>query len=200
MDLSRLADQRAQTPDSSILAREARSSVRRPVQTVTEERPETALTRREARVKAILLKELAKLNGGPLLGGLSYVEKKRLEKRLDVAYLDREIAKMRKSLRLTSLSNLRWLLFAAVALFLCGSQYFRSGFDAWLILPLLNLLVVPLARHFEARATRRRIFIYEALRELSDADEVDVVLSRAVQDADRLIRDLVDRELVSART
>ncbi len=47
-------------------------------------------------------------------------------------------------------------------------------------------------------ALRRKLYIYEALRALSDADELDVVLSRAAEQADALIARIVDAELAAA--
>ena len=42
---------------------------------------------------------------------------------------------------------------------------------------------------------QRRTFVYQALHELSDADERDIPLSRALLQADALIEQIVEREM-----
>jgi hypothetical protein len=57
---------------------------------------------------------------------------------------------------------------------------------------LAGYLVAPFVQR---NSLRRKLFIYEALRELSDADEIDVILDRASREADQLIEQIVQREL-----
>lgn len=157
------------------------------------------LTRRERRVRDVLLQELVRINGGTWGSGLSYAEKQHLEKTLSVAFIDRELATMRRQQRAYP-----WM-FGLVGLFLIALQvpglwaaFGGPGVD-WMelltILPFAGFLFLPFA---QARALRRKIFIYEALRELTDADEADVVLGRVVRDADALIDRIVARELGAA--
>ena len=162
-----------------------------------EERPPAALTRRERKVKAILLKELERLNGKQWGSGLTYAEKQHLDKTLSVDYIDEELAKMRKQQRW--LPRLLWgtaavfVLLAAIGLW---DAFVRGGPVEWedlvFVLPAISGIISPF---IQLRALRRKIFIYEALRELSDADEVDVTLDRVVREADALIERIVDREL-----
>ena len=150
-----------------------------------------ALTRRERKVKEILLKELRRINEW---NNLSYSEKKYLETTLDVPFIDRELVKMRKRLKtirrfFTIGAPIAIISFLAGVLLIIFDT-FEFGY--------LNFLYHPLflfSFYFGWRSLQRKIFIYEALRELSDADELDVVLDRASREADMLIQDIVDREL-----
>ncbi len=157
-----------------------------------------ALTEREEKVRRILLKELGGLNTNTLgSAGLSYVERQRLEKTLDAAYLDAEIAKSRKILRGMDIVKPVALLASVVLVIVCGAMI--AGGSTWwsaltTVLPLSPVLVVPF---LQARSTQRRLFILEALRALSDADEMDVVLDRATLDADRLISEITQRALAA---
>jgi hypothetical protein len=155
-------------------------------------RPQAALTRRERRVKEILLKELKKLASWQ---GLTYAEKQHIEKRLNVEFLDREIANLKKHIRWMKRGTPVILLYAAFY------TYFVLRPDSWLSFALsaVLLLVYSLSPFFLARSIRRKLFIYEALRELSDADEIDVVLDRAAREADELIDRIVARELEADR-
>ena len=171
-----------------------------PAGEVAAPRPTAALTRRERRVKDILLKELSKMSNSTTLGGLSYAEKQYLEKRLDVKFIDRELARMRRDLRYMPIYfGVMGVLFAGLFGFMIWREI-QTGTLAWtdwaLLLPVVSGIVSP---YLALRAVRRRIFIYEALRELSDADEIDVTLSRAVEQADALIREIVDREVAFGR-
>lgn len=158
------------------------------------ERSYAALTAREQRVKRILLKELETLGGSRMgLGGLSYAQKQHLEKRLDVSYLDAEIARMHRTLRwMDRMKPWSALVATACAALLVWrvAEGDWSQFLSLLTFPLLavNLFVV-------AKSTRRGLYIYEALRALSDADEIDVILDKAARDADTLIEHIVAREL-----
>ena len=179
------------------LAAERRAQVRSDVRLSPPRQP-VVLTRRERKVKEILLKELARKDSSSLLGGgLSYAEKKRLEQTLDVAFIDGELAKMRKQLRQMP----KTMAVGAGIMLLCAAIGIGFGIGEgafgwwegllWLAPLLSNFFTWPAMQ----RALRRRVFIYEALRELSDADEPDVRLSRAVYEADDLIRRIVEREL-----
>lgn len=172
--------------------------------TLTPDRlPGAGLTRRERRVKEVLLKELGKLNARNSTGGLSYAEKQRLDKTLDVAFIDREVAKMERQLRPRP-----WLLAFAVL----GSALYVGLRVAphvgepmtWLVgFDLLTTLLFPIAMVgnvvFWRRATRRRLWIYQALRELSDAEDEGVQLDESVRLADLLIDRLVEAEDAAAR-
>lgn len=154
-----------------------------------------ALTCRERKVKDILLKELGRMeNAG---GGLSYVQKQRLEKRIDHEYIDEELAKMRKRLKHGGwFTKIVYPLTALAVLVSLGSLAWGHAFDfmTHVYWPLLIGSQAGVG-FYQRRATRRKIFIYEALRELSDADEEGVKLSQAVREADALIERVVRREL-----
>ena len=157
--------------------------------------PSAALTRRERRVKDILLKELNRLYGKES-GGLTYSEKQHLEKTLNVEFIDKELRKMAKQEQtLRRLSIFQIILTIAVtvpvALVLWKGEPLRIS--TWL-LPLLFLGEV-FAFKWQIRSLQRKRFIYEALRELSDADELDVTLDRVAREADALIEQIVEREL-----
>ncbi|CAN5506907.1 hypothetical protein BH23BAC4_BH23BAC4_13410 [soil metagenome] len=158
--------------------------------------PGAGLSARERRVKAILLKELKRTTQGV---GLTYNERQKLEKTLGVAFIDAELDKMRK--------GIRWIPYIPIALFApLAAAYLgailglisMSQSEPWLWGMLLihgaSAVGVPVSLH---RALRRKIFIYEALRELSDADEADVFLDDTVRNADLLIDQIVDRELAA---
>jgi hypothetical protein len=156
-----------------------------------------ALTEREEKVRRILLKELGGLNLNTIgADGLSYVERQKLLKTLDVGYLESEIASLRSRLR--TLDWLPWVtsvgagIYSAVNVASLGPVY---G---------IGLMVLVTAAAFgwgvsARKAVRRRLYIFEALHALSDADETDVVLSRAVEDADRLISEVTRRALAAER-
>ncbi len=150
------------------------------------------LTRRERKVKDLLLRELKKISDGQLL---SYDAIQNIEKTLNVDWIDEQLDKMRREYRR---SPWLWALFFGMALVyilvfggtLIGeASSFISGF-AVIFLP-----VAFAAPYFQRRALRRRVFIFEALRELAGADEAGVTLDQAIKDADALITRIVDREL-----
>ena len=153
------------------------------------------LTLRERRVKQILLKELEKIGGKTWE---AHKEQKSLAAHLDVAFIDREIAKMEQGLR-------KWPK-AAVAFFALSAVYGVSLLVQVVMEPLtwfsLAQLVCGLAVIASAvygpiaqrRATERRLWIYQALRELSDADDIDVQLPESVALADLLIDRIVEAE------
>lgn len=154
-----------------------------------------ALTRRERKVKDILLKELGRMeNSG---AGLTYMQKQRLEKRIDHEYIDEELAKMRKRLRQNGwVATVVYPLTVFTVLASLASLAWGHAFEFMTHVygPLLIGSQAGVV-FYQRRATRRKIFIYEALRELSDADEEGVKLDRAVHEADDLIERIVRREL-----
>lgn len=163
----------------------------------------SGLTRRERRIKAILLKELETLGGGGS-SWVSYEERKKLFDTLDVAFIDREIAKMERQLRP------RPVLYGLLAAFLVVSVAVRMGGHvgdplSWAAaLDLFFGLAVPISVGatfvYGRKATRRRLWIYQALRELSDAEDEDLRLDESVRLADLLIDRIVDAEEAAART
>lgn len=163
-------------------------------QRVTVARP-PSLTEREEKVRRILLKELGGLNENlNATNGLSYVEKKRLAETLDVTYLEREIERMKRDLRFAPLLQRGIVVLLSVATAALTVAIARQAS----LVPLIALLGLPaiLWSAFKStQALRRRLYIFEALHALSDADESDVVLSRAVEDADRLIAEVTQRAL-----
>ncbi len=152
-----------------------------------------ALTEREEKVRRILLKELDGMNPTGVRG-LRRLEKERLHQTLDVGYLDREIARMDK--RLGQMK--RWLPWTAVGLtfYLMASNISQisHGSPWWtLLMQSVSVVAAVSLMLFNIRAIRRRLCIFEALRTLSDADEMDVVLDRATLDTDRLISEITHR-------
>ena len=153
-----------------------------------------ALTDRERRVKKILLKELKRVSEWKRL---SYAEKQHLDKTINVAFIDRELVKMQKQLRWLQRLLIPIALVATVMLSYTAWLIVTSDgpIDFWDVLywPLLTLTYVvgPL---IQRRALLRKQFIYEALRELSDADEDDLTLGEVLGEADRLIAEIIDRE------
>jgi hypothetical protein len=163
--------------------------------TVPEPRGEAALTRRERKVKQILLKELERMNSWQ---GFSYLERQKIVKRLDVEFLDKEIERMK--------SQIRWAKRATPIAVLYGVFYavwvidLPRATDWWaIVFGLLILAGYSIAPFLGIRSIRRKLFIYEALRELSDAEEIDVILDRAAREADALIDQIVKRELNADR-
>ncbi|GAB5521322.1 MAG: hypothetical protein RhofKO_35730 [Rhodothermales bacterium] len=178
-----------QAPSAQATARIAEQTV------LVETRPPVVLTKRERRVKDILLKELAKMNRGEFgTSGLSYAQRKHLEQGLSIEYLDRELASIERQHKL--MRTVVAPLTAALSFGILVLSWLSWDGWSWSMLvqavALCSLLVtIPL----QYRAARRKRFIYEALRELTDADEVDVLLDRATLDADALIQKIVEREL-----
>ncbi|NNE36384.1 MAG: hypothetical protein HKN13_14200 [Rhodothermales bacterium] len=155
--------------------------------------PNDGLTRRERKVRNLLLRELRKLGDSRLL---SYAEIHHLEKRLSVDFIDRELQKMHKQYRTS-----RWLWLAYVIVFGLQSILFISkGTTFAITMAIASIAMGGLGPFFMRRAVRRKIFIYEALRELAGADEAGVTLDQAVRDADELISRIVDRELAADDT
>ncbi len=165
-------------------------------ETVLPERHYGALTAREERVRHILIQELSSVNAvleGFGHKGLSYAEKQHIEKRLDVDYLDREIAQMKRALHATARLKPWAIGLVAVCAALFAWRVVAGDWSQFLTLAILPFITINLV--VVNRSVRRRLYIFEALRALSDADEIDVILDKATRDADRLIEQIVAREL-----
>lgn len=117
------------------------------------------MTERERAVRRVLLEEL----GGKDLKGLAYVERRHLEDRIDAAFIDRDLAKMRK--------RDRWMLLLAGV----GGGLFLTWF-VWVTIigvvhriplsfPLmsLNATLIGMIQHLQYQ---KRMGIYRALRAL----------------------------------
>lgn len=159
-----------------------------------------ALTRRERKVKQLLLRELTRMSN---CGALSYAEIQHLDKTLSVDFIDRELAKMQKHMRWTRWAMVAGLVVAAGAgvASLVSLLVFGAAFE-WmthLYLPVW-LGTMAIGQRVQLRSLRRKQFIYEALRELSDADEIDVTLGRVAREADALIERIVQQDLDFERT
>ena len=163
----------------------------------------SGLTRRERKVKAILLQELNKINGEAKTWA-AYQERQHLTGALDVAFIDREIDKMEHELRQRPV--LWWTLGAAYLALGAGSLY-QAATGGVTVSTFLNLLLVVSgiagiggSVYYNRKATQRRLWIYQALRELSDAEEEDVQLDESVRLADLLIDRIVEQEARAAPT
>ena len=157
----------------------------------------SGLTRRERKVKAILLQELNKINGSTKTWA-AYQERTQLAESLDVAFIDREIGKMEHQLRRRPVL---WWTFGALYLALAVGHLADAATGGLTWATVLNLAVVLLGAvgvggsvYFNRKATQRRLWIYQALRELSDADDEGVQLDESVRLADLLIDRIIDRE------
>lgn len=155
------------------------------------------LTRRERRIKAILLKELEALNSSGKTW-ISYQERKKLFDTLDIPFIDREIARMKRQLRprpwlvVLSVSFLAVLVGTKVLTRLGEPLTWLGALDVMLGVALAASLAMTFVQ--TRKATRRRLWIYEALRELSDAEDEDVQLPESVALADLLIDRIVAQE------
>lgn len=181
----------AEAPTASVVSGETAPAALLSVAT----RPPVVLTKRERRVKDVLLKELARMNTSEIgASGLTYSQRQHLEKNLSVAYLDKEIGGLRKKLALLSKSIgpvalVTLIMIAVVAWSAWGGVSWTPLIQA--LGPIALLVIIPV----QQRALRRKLFIYEALRELTDADEADVLLDAATRNADALIQRIVEREI-----
>ena len=198
------ADRRAREGGAGVPSYEVRGPVSKSLGRGGVPRPAPAgLTRRERRVRAILLKELETLGGGGS-SWVSFQERKKLFDTLDVAFIDREIAKMERQLRP------RPVLYGALAVFgvvFAGLKIATHVGDPVSWFAALDVAIGfawPFAIAFgfvqRRRATRRRLWIYQALRELSDAEDEGLQLDESVRLADLLIDRIVDAEEAAART
>lgn len=157
---------------------------------------DSGLTKRERKVKDLLLRELKKSADAKLL---SFEEIQNLEKTLNVEWIDGQLEKMRKDLKVHPRS-IQWgaVIYGILAVlnFVDTSGAGQGAIISlfWLAAAVVVGLVAPtMAR----RSIRRKVFIYEALRELAGPDEAGVTLDRAVRDADDLIARIVDMELAA---
>ena len=166
--------------------------------------PGAGLTERERRVKDILLQELKAVNGrelgvGASTGSLSYNEIQKLEKTLDVDFIDAELAKMDARTQLGKRVAL-WLG-VPMAVFAVATVAFQLAtgqpFDA--VFPFLYLPLLAFSGLAQSRAQKRKRWIYQALRELSDAGDEGVQLSESLIRADLLIDRLVDEDRAARR-
>ena len=166
-----------------------------------------ALTAREERVRRLLMRELDGMNRRFKVEK-TWAGKQEREglARLDVAYLDAQIGKMRRLLEHPwRLRAAFFLLPAVLVVFLLGESMagldYSSAWGLWLRLGALafNLAFGSWAYGQATQALRRKLYIYEALRALSDADETDVILSRATEQADALIARIVAAELAAEK-
>lgn len=208
-DLSLVADRRARetghrsTPtltDKRPLGRsgEGRGAASAADGEATTRAPGAGLTKRERRVKNLLLKELKTLSDGK---ALSYNEIQKLDKTLDVAFIDEQLKAMRKQLRWLPKILLGGVVMGSIFFLIIVSDGLAGGSVDWgsAVMSLLSFLSAFAAPYFQSKALRRKIFIYEALRELSDADEESVQLSEAVRQADLLIDRIVEQEMEAPR-
>lgn len=186
-------ERRAQEREPSVLPAEKQAPRMVSKRHVPTRQHHATLTRRERRVKEMLLKELARMSD---VRTLTYAEIQHLEKGLNVEFIDAELSRMRRQYRI--LPRLLWGL-AILFVILFGGMlwgHIADGTFSWkdmaLLLPVFSGILSPF---LQKRSLQRKIFIYEALRELSDADEMDVVLDRVVIEADTLIDRIVAMEL-----
>ena len=165
--------------------------------------PGAGLTRRERRVKAILLRELEKMQDGGK-SWVSYQERKKLFDTLDVDFIDREIAKMERQLRPRP-----WLTIPPALLALAYPVFYIGGafgepLTWWTAAEVVLGLAMPVSLvaswTMGRKATQRRLWIYQALRELSDAEDEGRQLDESVRLADLIIDRIVDAEETAART
>ena len=163
--------------------------------------PPSGLTRREHRVKDILLKELNTI-GGTTKTWAAYQERQHLVGRLDGAFIDHEIAKMEHSLRpqpvLAGALALLGLAYLGWHSVLVATTVLTWASIAELVFSLITVASMWFGPVAVRRATRRRLWIYEALRELSDADDEGVQLDESVRLADLPIDRIVDAEEAAA--
>lgn len=190
------------TPDTSIWLKESPPAetalaAKKQAAIISKVEQAPALTRRERRVKDILLQELAKFNLNDLgASGLSYAQKQHLEKNLNVAFIDKELELIHKKLGQGRLALKGIWSLIALGLLLVAWSYVQGAAFEWPQLTWLIAIASGIAAPaIQMRSLQRKRFIYEALRELSGADEVDIILDKAARDADSLIRRIVDREL-----
>ncbi|MEO0559349.1 MAG: hypothetical protein AAF170_14325 [Bacteroidota bacterium] len=159
--------------------------------------PGAGLTRRERRIKAILLKELEALNGKTNTWTTAQ-ERKHLFEGLDVAFIDREIAKMERRLRPRPWVTipLAFVTIAYPAFYIGGALGeplgWETAFEIFLGLAMPASLIFSWV--MSRKAQQRRLWIYQALRELSDAEDEGRQLDESVRVADLLIDRIVAAE------
>ena len=161
----------------------------------------TGLTRRERKVKAVLLKELERMHKGGKTW-VSYQEREKLFEALDVGFIDREIAKMEHQLRPRPVLVGVVAAIGVTAIALKVATHAGEPFTWWAAFDVVLWTgwLISMAYGFDQsrKATQRRLWIYQALRELSDADDEDVQLDESVRLADLLIDRIIDAEDAAA--
>lgn len=154
-------------------------------------------------MRRLLVREVETLNKRLKLSK-TWAEKREREHlaRLDVAFLDREIAKMHREQ--AQQWHLAVLLLVPIGLLGVAFWAGRNDPDFTPVHDWINVATFVFAAGVSAwgytqrrDALRRKLYLYEALRALSDADEIDVVLDRATRHADALIEAIVARELAA---
>ena len=167
----------------------------------TPEAKGSGLTRRERKVKAILLKELERMHKGGKTW-VSYQEREKLFKALDVGFIDREIAKMEHQLRPRPVLVGVVAAIGITAIALKVATHAGEPFTWWAAFDVGIWIAWAASMAFSfdqsRKATRRRLWIYQALRELSDADDEGVQLGESVRLADLLIDRIIDAEDAAA--
>ena len=166
--------------------------------------PLSGLTADERRVHRILLDQLALANAQSQngVGGLTYVEKKKLEA-LDLAFLNAELAKMsEREIRSAEIGRVGLLVTLFLAPLALGIALVAgAGIEAVLIA--LCVLVAAsgalLAQSAQTGASTPRRQIYRALRELAVLLDEDAA-SEAVLQADLLIDQLAGADAPAAPT
>lgn len=164
--------------------------------------PGAGLTRRERRIKEILLKELETMHGQGK-SWVSYQERKNLFEVLDAGFIDREIAKMERQIRPRPWLTIPLALLAlAYPVFYIGGAFgepltWATAIEVFLGLAMPASLITSWV--LSRKATRRRLWIYQALRELSDAEDEGRQLDASVQWADLLIDRIVEAEETASR-
>ncbi len=124
-------------------------------------------SRRERAVRETLLEELERIGGATLgwwdVTSLSYEERQRLVEETDPAFVDQEVAKMRRSQKkmLFAMGSAALLAAVLVGYSLLATPLFGSS--AVSLLFGLVMLISPIRWY---QLTKRRIFIYRALRAL----------------------------------
>ena len=156
----------------------------------------SGLTRRERKVKAILLQELNKISGDTKTWA-AYQERTRLAESLDVAFIDREIAKMEHQLRPRPVLFGFAAAVGATMIALKIAQHVGDPLTWWAAFDVGIWALWAIGMSFglvqSRKATQRRLWIYQALRELSDADDEGVQLDESVRLADLLIDRIIDQ-------
>ncbi|NNE70241.1 MAG: hypothetical protein HKN29_07735 [Rhodothermales bacterium] len=159
---------------------------------------DSGLTKRERKVKDLLLRELKKGSDTKLL---TWAEIQNLEKTLNVEWIDEQIASAEKQLKIVPWATVGYALLVLFQFFQGLKDAMESPSLVWNLVAVLALVVIfgtaVAAPLLHRRSVRRKIFIYEALRELAGPDEAGITLDRAVRDADDLIARIVDMELAA---
>lgn len=193
----------AAAPDLDVRGPVSKTLGRTGAERAADRKPGAGLTRRERRIRSILLKELEKMHKGSKTW-ISYQERKNLSETLDVGFIDREIAKMERQLRPRPVLVGAMLAFFVVFAGLKVATHVGEPLSWWAALDVAVGFGWPLsmwaAYAISRKALQRRLWIYQALRELSDAEDEGVQLDESVRLADLLIDRIVEAEDAAART